>query len=226
MNPHNHDVGPVAYLNFDMVGRLADELVVHGVGSSPGFRALLESAALPGTLPLGVRDDAYLPTDSTSFYTRSLPVLSAFTGAHAEYHTPRDRPELLNAEGAAAIAELFTRVAVALSRAEEPPAFEAQPLPAASPNRGGLRVFLGTIPDYSDSAVAGVRLSGVAPAGPADAAGLRRGDTIVEVDGQVIENLYDYTYSLESLRIGRQARIVVLRDGKRVAFEVVPRSRD
>ncbi len=226
VNPHNHDVGPVSYLNFDMVGRLADELVVHGVGSSPGFRALLESAALPGTLPLGMRDDAYLPTDSTTFYTRSLPVLSAFTGAHAEYHTPRDRPELLNAEGAAAIAELFTRVAVALSRAEEPPAFEAQPLPAASPNRGGLRVFLGTIPDYSDTAVEGVRLSGVAPAGPAEAAGLRRGDTIVEVDGQVIENLYDFTYSLEALRIGKQARIVVLRDGKRVAFEVVPRSRD
>ncbi len=226
VNPHSHDAGPVAYLNFDMVGRLDDELIVHGVGSSPGFQALLERAALPGRLALGVRDDAYLPTDSTSFYTRSLPVLSAFTGAHAEYHTPRDRPELLNDEGAAAIAELFTRVAVALSRAEEPPAFEAQPLPAASPNRGGLRVFVGTIPDYSESGVVGVLLAGVAPAGPAEAAGLRRGDTIVEVDGQTIENLYDFTYALEALRVGEQARIVVLRDGKRVTFEVVPRSRD
>ncbi len=215
MNPHSHDAGPVAYLNFDMVGRLDDELHVHGVGSSPEFRALLERAALPSRLPLDVRDDAYLPTDSTSFYTRSLPVLSAFTGAHAEYHTPRDRPELLNDEGAAAIADLFTRVAVALSRAEEPPEFEAQPLPAASPNRGGLRVFLGTIPDYSETDVVGVRLAGVAPAGPAEAAGLRRGDTIVEVDGQTIENLYDFTFALEALRVGEQARIVVLRDGKR-----------
>lgn len=226
VNPHSHDAGPVAYLNFDMVGRLADELVVHGAGSSPGFRALLERAAAASTLPLGVRDDAYLPTDSTSFYTRSLPVLSVFTGAHAEYHTPRDRPELLNAEGAAAIAELFGRIAVSLSRAEESPAFEAQPLPAASPNRGGLRVFLGTIPDYADTTTSGVRLSGVAPAGPAEAAGLRRGDTIVEVDGQAVENLYDFTYALDALRIGKAARIVVLRDGKRVAFEVVPRSRD
>lgn len=226
VNPHDHGSGPVAYLNFDMVGRLEDELLIHGTGSSPAWDALLERAALPGPLALALRDDAYLPTDSTSFYALGLPVLSAFTGVHAEYHTPRDRPELLDLEGAAAIAELFARVAVLLSRAAEPPAFEAQPLPAGSPNRGGIRVYLGTIPDYSDTEVRGVRLSGVSPAGPAEAAGLRRGDTIVEVDGKPIENLYDFTYALEALRVGESAQIVILRDGERRSIPVVPGSRD
>lgn len=226
VNPHDHEQGPVAYLNFDMVGRLEDDVVVHGTGSSPIWDELLERAALSGTLALSLREDAYLPTDSTSFYAHGLPVLSAFTGVHAEYHTPRDRPELLNADGAARIAALFTRVALDLSRAATPPEFEAQPLPAGSPNRGGLRVYLGTIPDYSETDVVGVRLSGVAPAGPAEAAGLRRGDTIVEVDGQPIENLYDFTFALEALRVGEEARIVVLRDGRRRSIAVVPRSRD
>ncbi|MEZ4279013.1 MAG: M28 family peptidase [Myxococcota bacterium] len=226
VGPHAREAGPVAYLNFDMVGRLGDELVVHGAGSSLAWDALIEQAALPGPLALALRDDADLPTDSTSFYTRGLPVLSAFTGVHAEYHTPRDRPELLNFEGAAAIADLFARVAVLLSRAPEPPAFEARPLAAGSPNRGGLRVYLGTIPDYSETDVRGVRLSGVSPGGPADAAGLQRGDTIVEVDGQPIENLYDFTYALEALRVGQTARIVILRDGRRTTLPVVPRSRD
>jgi Tol biopolymer transport system component len=226
VNPHDHDSGPVAYLNFDMVGRLEDELLVHGTGSSPAWDAILERAALPGPLALALRDDAYLPTDSTSFYAQGLPVLSAFTGVHAEYHTPRDRPERLNVEGAAAIAELFARVAVLLSRAPEPPEFEAQPLPAGSPNRGGMRVYLGTIPDYSDTDVRGVRLSGVSPAGPAEAAGLRRGDTIVEVDGKPIENLYDFTYALEALRVGEPARIGILREGERLTIPVVPGSRD
>ncbi len=226
VNPHDHELGPVAYLNFDMVGRLDGELVIHGTSSSPVWDEILERAALPGTLALSLREDAYLPTDSTSFYAHGLPVLSAFTGVHAEYHTPRDRPELLNREGAARVAALFTRVALALSRAAEPPEFEAQPLPAGSPNRGGLRVYLGTIPDYSETDVVGVRLSGVSPAGPAETAGLRRGDTIVEVDGQPIENLYDFTFALEALRVGEEARIVVLRDGKRRAIAVVPGSRD
>ncbi|MFO0690836.1 MAG: M28 family peptidase [Myxococcota bacterium] len=226
VNPHSHDTGPVAYLNFDMVGRLEQELVLHGAGSSPDWAAAIERAALPGRLALALNDDAYLPTDSTSFYTRGLPILSAFTGIHAEYHTPRDRPELLDADGAAEIARLFARLAVGLSRAEAPPEFVAQPLPANQPNRGGLRVFLGTIPDYSETDVVGVRLSGVAPAGPAEAAGIQGGDTIVEVDGRKIENLYDFTYALEALRVDVPARITVLRDGQPRIFEVVPRSRD
>ena len=117
-------------------------------------------------------------------------------------------------------------MAVLLSRAAGPPEFEAQPLPAGSPNRGGLRVYLGTIPDYSETDVVGVRLSGVTPAGPAETAGLRRGDTIVEVDGQPIENLYDFTFALEALRVGEEAQIVILRDGTRRTIAVVPRSRD
>jgi S1-C subfamily serine protease len=89
-----------------------------------------------------------------------------------------------------------------------------------------MRVYLGTIPDYSDTDVRGVRLSGVSPAGPAEAAGLRRGDTIVEVDGKPIENLYDFTYALEALRVGEPARIGILREGERLTIPVVPGSRD
>ena len=226
VGPHDHDTGPIAYLNFDMVGRLEDELVIHGTGSSLVWDALIEQAALPGPLALALRDDADLPTDSTSFHARGLPVLSAFTGVHAEYHTPRDRPELLNSRGAASIADLFARLAVRVSQAEAAPAFEAQPLAAGRPSRGGMRVYLGTIPDYSETDVRGVRLSGVSPAGPADVAGLRRGDTIVEVDGQPIENLYDFTYALEALRVGETAQIVILREGRRMTLRVVPRSRD
>lgn len=227
VDPHGAGAEPVAYLNFDMVGRLEGEVVLHGAGSSAAWTGLVErAAASAGALPLALNDDAYLPTDSTSFYTRGLPILSAFTGVHAEYHTPRDRAGLLDADGAAQIATLFERIAVELARAEAAPGFVAQPLPADRANRGGLRVFLGTIPDYAETDVVGVRLAGVAPSGPAETAGLRRGDTIVEVDGRRIENLYDYTYALEALRVGIPARVTVLRDGERLAIEVIPGSRD
>jgi Zn-dependent M28 family amino/carboxypeptidase len=226
LDPHSRAAKPVAYLNFDMVGRLRKQLIVQGLGSSKGWAELLDRAAADSSLSILSQQDSYLPTDATSFYTRSIPILSAFTGVHSEYHTPRDTPDLLNYEGAAEIAQLFSRIAIELSQAPDPLVYEATPEATKGLGRSGFRVYLGTVPDYAQTDLVGVRLSGVAPDGPAAQAGVRGGDVIVEVDGRPIENLYDYTYALEALRIGAPARIVVLRDGERVPLEVVPASRD
>ncbi len=226
VNPHSREGGPVAYLNFDMVGRLRENLIVQGLGSSPDWAGVLERASAPLELTISPQQDSYIPSDATSFYTQGVPVLNAFTGAHSEYHTPRDTPDLLNFEGTAMIGELFARIAEELSRARFAPAYQAQKDPAAGQMRSGFRVFLGTVPDYSQTDVSGVRLSGVAPAGPAEKAGMRGSDIIVELDGRTIENLYDYTFALEALRVGTPTRIAILRDGERIELEVVPSSRD
>ena len=88
------------------------------------------------------------------------------------------------------------------------------------------RVYLGTIPDYANTDVVGVMLSGVAAEGPADLAGLRSGDVIVGVDDRPIENLYDYTFALEAMRVGEPVRLAVERDGERIELEIVPASRE
>lgn len=226
VNPHSDADGPVAYLNFDMVGRLRDALVLQGLGSSEAWAALVEAASADLDLVVETQEDSYVPTDATSFYTSGVPVLSGFTGAHAEYHTPRDVAALLELEGTARIGALFLDVAEALVAAPEPPAYRAQTAPAGGVTRGGFRVFLGTIPDYAQTDVRGVRLSGVAPGGPAEQAGLQRGDVIVEVAGRAIENLYDYTFALEAMRVGEPVVIVVERDDARIEREIVPGSRD
>ncbi len=90
----------------------------------------------------------------------------------------------------------------------------------------GLRVYFGTIPDYAASDTTGVRLAGVATGGPAESAGLRAGDVVVEVAGRRVDNLYDYTYLLEELEIGEAVEVIVLSDGRRRLHTVVPASRD
>ena len=226
IDPHRQSGRVVAYLNFDMVGRLREKLVVQGFGSSPQWASLAESAATSLELAISPQQDSYLPTDATSFYTQGIPILSVFTGVHSEYHTPRDTLDRLNLVGAAQIGEFASRIAQALSQASDPPEYQAQKEPQAGRARSGFRVFLGTVPDYAQSDIKGVRLTGVAPAGPAENAGIRAGDIIVEVDERPIENLYDYTFALEALRVGEPAQIVVLRDAKRISLEVVPSSRD
>jgi S1-C subfamily serine protease len=83
----------------------------------------------------------------------------------------------------------------------------------------GYGAYLGTIPDYVQTE-GGVLLSGVRKDGPAEAAGLRAGDTIVKFDGVRIDNIYDYTYALRSRKPGQDVRITVLRDGGELDFVV------
>ena len=90
----------------------------------------------------------------------------------------------------------------------------------------GGRVYLGTVPDFSDTDVKGVRLSGARPGGPAAEAGIQAGDVIVEVAGHKVENLYDYAHALRALKIGEPASIVVEREGKRLEVQVTPGSRE
>ncbi len=216
----------VAYLNLDMVGRLADQLTLQGVGSSSLWRQELERRNAPIGLPLRLQDDSYLPTDTTSFYLAGIPVLTAFTGAHADYNTPRDTADKLNYEGLTKIARLMGLITRGVAAREEPPDYIAQEKPATGASRANLRAYLGTIPDYTDSATQGVLVSGVAKGGPAELGGLLAGDVIVSVAGKAVENIYDYTYSLNALKVGQPVAIGVLRGGQRMDIQVSPAARD
>jgi Tol biopolymer transport system component len=214
-----------ACLNMDMVGRLEKKLVLQGVGSSSVWRGEIERRNVPVGLPITLQNDSYLPTDASTFFMRGVPILSAFTGSHSEYHTPRDTPDKLNYDGAARIARLMGLLTRSLATRESPPDYIPQTQPAEGQRRAYLRAYLGTIPDYAESDVQGVRLSGVSREGPAAQAGVQAGDVIVELAGRKIENIYDYTYAIEALKIGDPVKIVVQRSDQRVTLEVVPGSR-
>jgi Tol biopolymer transport system component len=213
-----------ACLNMDMVGRLDKNLILQGIGSSKLWRGEIERRNAPVGLPLTLQDDSYLPTDASSFYLHGVPILSAFTGAHSEYHTPRDTPEKLNYDGAAQVARLMGLVAMGVASSESPPDFVEQPVKQLATG-GRLRAYLGTIPDYAEE-VNGVLLSGASKDGPADKAGVKPRDIIVELAGKKIENIYDYTQAIEGLKIGQPVKMTVLRSGERVYLEITPRSRD
>jgi Tol biopolymer transport system component/Zn-dependent M28 family amino/carboxypeptidase len=213
-----------ACLNMDMVGRLNKQLIVQGIGSSHAWRREIERCNVSVGLPITLQDDSYLPTDASSFYMRGVPILSAFTGAHSEYHTPRDTPDRLNYDGAAQVARFMGLVAKDLAEIDAAPNYVQQS--AKHPTTGGrLRAYLGTIPDYAEE-VKGVMLSGVSKDSPADKAGLKSRDVIVELAGKKIENIYDYTNAIEGLKIGEAVKMVVLRSDKRVALTITPASRD
>jgi Tol biopolymer transport system component len=216
-----------AYLNFDMIGRLSTHVYLQGVGSSSVWPEAIERSNVSVGLPVVMQSDSYLPTDATSFYLKGVPILSAFTGAHADYHTPRDTADRINHEGAARVAQLMAALTRTLVMRPTVPDYVAQEKPTGSASRANLRAYLGTIPEYGDTAgIKGVKLSGVAKGGPAAQAGLEAGDVVVQLAGKTIENIYDYTHALQAVKIGQPITVEVLRDGKRVAFTVTPTARE
>ncbi|MEZ6040639.1 MAG: M20/M25/M40 family metallo-hydrolase [Planctomycetaceae bacterium] len=215
-----------ACLNMDMVGRMQEKLVLQGTGSSSVWQRLVESANVPLGLPVSLQADSYIPTDASVFFMHGVPILSAFTGNHGEYHTPRDTPEKLNYEGISKIAHLMSLVCRQLISMDKSPVYVSQERPKEGQRKAALRAYLGSIPDYAESDIKGVLLSGVSKGAPADKAGVKGGDVIVELAGRKIENIYDYTYAIEALKIGQEVSIAVQRDGKRIEMKITPGSRD
>ena len=215
-------------MNLDMVGRLREKLVVQGIGSSPGFAGEVQRRNLPVGLELQLdKTSSRLPTDTSAFIGRNVPILSAFTGAHEDYHTPRDTPDKLNYDGAAKISRLFALIARGILTASEPPVFELEEGEVKKEvPRARLTAYLGTIPDYVAGDIKGLKLSGVAGEGPAAKAGLKGGDIIVKLAGRKIEDIYDYTYAIEALKIGEEVEVVVTRGDQTVPLKITPTARD
>ncbi|MEY4567141.1 MAG: hypothetical protein RLY14_2111, partial [Planctomycetota bacterium] len=215
----------VAAINLDMVGRLRDNLVLQGIGSSNVWAQEIERRNAVVGLPLTLQNDTFLPTDASTFYLRGVPILSAFTGSHSEYHTPRDVPETLNYEGAAKIARLMGLISRSVCSSETVPEFIRHEAPKEGA-RARLLAYLGTIPDYAKGDIKGVLLAGVGKNGPAEKGGIRSGDVITKLAGKKIENIYDYTFAIEALKVGEEVEVEIERKGEKLTIKVTPTSRE
>ena len=214
----------VAALNMDMIGRLEDKLVLQGIGSSDAWNRMIETSNAVVGLPLTLNEDTELPTDATSFYKAGVPILSAFTGSHKDYHTPRDTPEKLNYPDAARIAKLMGLVTRKLCIADSQPVWKRHQPKKKMAMRGGGRAYLGTVPDYGTDVV-GVKLDDVKSGGPSETAGVRGGDVIVELAGTKIENIYDYTAVIDRLKPGQAVKIKIQRGSETMELDLTPGSR-
>ena len=213
-----------AYLNFDMVGRMQDnKLTIQAVGTSPAWGQIIEQTNVLAGFDLQLQADPYQPTDVANFNAASVPCLAFFTGVHIDYHRPTDTADKIDYEDLDRVVDFAVAILSRLDKTESAPAFTKVDQ-VMQPNRGGVRIFTGTIPDYSSDAK-GLLLSGVVGGGPAEAAGLQKGDVIVEIAGQTIANIYDYTYALDVLKIGQPAKVIYLRGGERKETTLTPAAR-
>ncbi len=210
--------GLVAMLNMDMVGRLRnDRLSVLGGTSAAEWETVIQPLCAAFEIGCELGGDGYGPSDQMSFYAAGVPVLHFFTGAHDDYHKPSDDTASINAAGGVRIADLVAGIALELTSLEGL-TYRAAEAPAPVGDMRSYGASLGTIPDYTGSPDnrPGMRLAGVRPGGPAEQAGLQRGDWIVELSGREIRDIYDLMYVLREVKPGEQGTVVAERDGERI----------
>jgi aminopeptidase YwaD len=214
----------IAMLNMDMIGRLRDQkLIVGGTGTAREWKPILNGLNRH-RLKLTFQEDGYGPSDHAVFYGKKIPVLFFFTGAHSEYHKPEDDADRISYDGMVAVVDYISRIGQRILEMPLRPFFT--PVKTQNPRTAGrgLRLYLGTIPDYAEE-LKGVRLSGVQAGSPAEKAGIQADDVIVEFGGKEVRSVYDYTHALQQHHPGDVVTVVVLRESKRISLKVTLQAR-
>ena len=145
--------------------------------------------------------------------------------AHRGHHA-LDLVVLAFGEGQAQVVAMVERVARHLANREERIAFSRPSQMQQGMRqgaRGGFRVRIGLIPEYSSEGQ-GVLLSGVVPGSPAEKAGLRAGDRVITVMGTRVQSMEELTQLYERMEAGKPVEFTILREGKELKVEIVPTS--
>jgi len=168
-------------------------------------------------------------SDHTSFLTGQVPSLFFFSGLHSDYHKPSDTADKIDAPDAAELLAMVSEVADDLRDGSVRPQFvkvapnphgQGGVGPVTGSAGGGYGPWFGSIPDFGEG-VKGVKFADVRAGSPAEKAGFKAGDVMVEFDGKKIDNLYDFTYALQAKAAGDSVQVKVVRDGKTIEQTVL-----
>jgi hypothetical protein len=220
----------VAMVNLDMVGRIHDQtLYIGGQGTAADFDPILAQADIDSPLKLkSIGRGGMGPSDHMSFAQKRIPVLFFFSGLHADYHRPTDVASKINYEGIAEVTDFTAKVIAGLTRMPHDPYLVDADKDSmhlfGSPDFGRTpqrRVILGVIPDYaSQESRVGVLISGTTPGTPADSAGLREGDLLVQFGPRKLENLMDLSEALAESKPGDRVTVKLIRGTQTISFDV------
>lgn len=206
----------VAMFNFDMIGRLSDEnsIAIGGTGTSLESEDLLKQYLEEYELKGSFSSEGFGPSDHAAFYAEDIPVFFISTGAHGDYHTPQDDTDAINFEGQKVVSDFSYDLVMDVANRDEVLTYQE----AGAKNRStrmNFKVTLGIVPDFTSTEDTGLGVGGVRTDGPADKAGMQKGDVIVALDGLEVGNIYDYMARLKKLEAGQIITVDVMRDGER-----------
>lgn len=218
------DLKSVNYMiNMDMVGRLNDStkvLTVGGYGTSPAwgsYYSTLSTSKQKQELQFKFDSSGTGPSDHTSFYRKDIPVLFFFTGLHTDYHKPTDDADKINYTGQRAI---IRHIYDLITHTDKQPKLAFQKTrEAQTTTTARFNVSMGIMPDYT-FAGSGVKADGVSEGKPAQKAGLKAGDIILQIGSFPVTSMESYMQTLTKFKKGDRVKVKYKRGNETLETEV------
>ncbi len=207
------DLSKVNYMiNMDMLGRLNDSsriMTVGGYGTSPAwgelYNAKSKQGLYKGNLNFKYDSSGTGPSDHTSFYRKSIPVLFFFTGLHVDYHKPSDDFDKINYEGEVQIVKHILSLIENSGKKGSKFLFTKTRETQMNTNTR-FSVTLGVMPDYTYVG-AGLRIDGVSENKPAQKAGMKAGDIITAIGDHKVGSIESYMQALNKFKKGDKTTV-------------------
>jgi aminopeptidase YwaD len=194
-------------INMDMVGRLNDStkvLTIGGYGTSPTWSQVLPGPSDKQLLTLKYDSSGTGPSDHSSFYRKDIPVLFYFTGLHSDYHKPSDDADKINYTGEQIIFYQMLGLVERLNDKGKLAFLKTRETQTSTSAR--FSVTMGIMPDYTFAGT-GVRADGVSDGKPAQKAGLKAGDIIIQLGEYNIFSMENYMQALGKFKKGETTKV-------------------
>lgn len=205
------DLSAVNYMiNLDMIGRLNEQtrnLIIGGYGTSPSWPQVFKAVNATKSFSINYDSSGAGPSDHTSFYTKKIPVLFFFTGIHSDYHKPTDDSAKINFRGEYLIVQYVYKI-IETANKNGKLAFNQTRDPLM--HTVTFSVTLGIMPDYSFNG-SGVRVDAISDGRPAQKAGLKMGDVVIQLGDYPVSSLDNYMQALNKFRKGDKTTVKVKR---------------
>lgn len=205
-------------INLDMVGRLNDSthgLTIGGYGTSPVWGK--ELSAKDGFLKINFDSSGIGPSDHTSFYNKDIPVLFFFTGAHSDYHKPTDDADKINYGGELVLIKYIYNLIEKTNNKGKLTFTKTRDTQTQS--KRTFSVSMGIMPDYTYTGV-GVRADGISEGKPAEKAGLKKGDIILQLGEFKISDIQNYMQALGKFKKGDATKAIIKRGTQELTVDI------
>ena len=208
-------------INLDMVGKLRDNtLSVFGMYSSALFERIIDSLSYMESMDIGVSQNGIGESDHVPFYDAGIPAILLTTGMHEDYHTPKDIAKKLHYKGLTKVTDFAYKFINSLDKAGKAEYKKTEGvvdnLPQSEPVAQAL---LGINPDL-ELADQGLIVKGVKSRSPAHKAKIRKGDIVIEINGEEINNYYTLILFLREKAAGDIINLKLTRGEEELDMEI------
>ena len=204
-------------INMDMVGRLNDStrgLAIGGYGTSPAWNQLVDTTNKYFKVKLDSSGTG--PSDHTSFYKKDIPVLFFFTGTHSDYHKPTDDADKINYNGELQVIKYIYNL---IKSANDKDKLAFTKTRETSTGKNSFKVSLGIMPDYTFSGN-GVHVDGVSAGRPAEKAGIKTGDVLIQLGEYKFSDVETYMNALNKFNKGDSTKVKLMRGKTELIFDI------